>query len=67
MKIPVGRYVSWKPQCSEMFSWYGEEGKRGERKGGRLWFNKVIVKHFSCYTMSLKHSKLHTTSNFIYI
>jgi hypothetical protein len=35
MKILVERYVSWKPQCSEMYSWYGERGKRGERKGGR--------------------------------
>jgi hypothetical protein len=29
-----------------MFSWYGERSKRGERKGGRLWLNKEIVKQF---------------------
>jgi hypothetical protein len=34
MRIPVGRYVSWKPQCSEMFSWYGERGKRDRGKEG---------------------------------
>jgi hypothetical protein len=43
MKIPVGRYVNWKPQCSEMFSWYGERGKWGKWKEGRLWLNKEIV------------------------
>jgi hypothetical protein len=67
VKIPVGRYVSWKPQCSEMFNWYGEMGKRGEKKGGRLWLNKVTMEHISCYTISLKHSRLYTTSNFIHI
>jgi hypothetical protein len=31
MKIPVGRYLSWKPQSSEMSSWYGviEERRKG--------------------------------------
>jgi hypothetical protein len=56
MTIPVGRYVSWEPHCSEMFSWYGERSKRGERKGGTVWVNKEIVEHFSCYTLSLEHS-----------
>jgi hypothetical protein len=26
MRIPAGRYVSFKPQSNEMFSWYGAEG-----------------------------------------
>jgi hypothetical protein len=42
MKIPAGTYVSWKPQCSEVCSWYGESGKRGQRKGGRVWVNKEM-------------------------
>jgi hypothetical protein len=33
MRIPVGRYVSWKPQCSEMFSWYGGIEERREGLG----------------------------------
>jgi hypothetical protein len=46
MKIPAGRYVSLKPQCREIFSWYGERGKRRYRKEGRVWVNKEIVEHF---------------------
>jgi hypothetical protein len=56
MKIPVGRYESLKPQCHEMFSWYGERDKRGQRKEGRVWVNKEIVEQFSCYALSLEHS-----------
>jgi hypothetical protein len=33
MKTPVGRYVSWKPQCSEMSSWYGGIEERREGLG----------------------------------
>jgi hypothetical protein len=51
MRIPVGRYVSLKPQRSEVFSWYGERGKRRYRKEGRVCVNKEIVEHFSCYTL----------------
>jgi hypothetical protein len=36
-----------------MFSWYGEWGKRGQRKGGKVWVNKEIGKHLSCYAISL--------------
>jgi hypothetical protein len=46
MRIPVGRYVSWKPQCSERCSGFGERGKRGQRKEGRVCINKEIVEHF---------------------
>jgi hypothetical protein len=39
-----------------MFSWYGESGKGGKKKGGRVWVNKGIVEHISCYIISLKYS-----------
>jgi hypothetical protein len=29
-------------------------GKGGQRKEARVWVNKEIVEHFSCYTISLK-------------
>jgi hypothetical protein len=48
MNIPVGRYVSWRPQCSETFCC-----QRGQTNGGRVSVNKEIVEHFSCYTKSL--------------
>jgi hypothetical protein len=43
--------MRWKPQCSEMSSW----SERIEERRG-VWVKKEIVKHFSCNTISLKHS-----------
>jgi hypothetical protein len=39
MNIPVGRYVSWRPRCSEMFRWYGR-GDRG--KGGGFGLTRKL-------------------------
>jgi hypothetical protein len=49
VRIPEGRYVSLKPQSSEMFRRSGERGK----EGWRVRVNKGIVENFSCYTISL--------------
>jgi hypothetical protein len=51
MRIPVGGYVSLKPHCSEMFSWYGDRGKRRWSKERRVWISNEVVEHFSWYTI----------------